>query len=66
MDFTMFIQHNMPLVKLLQQWQNKLDNSGFLGTILMDLSMTAYHMNSIIAKLEAYDFIKRILSLLLD
>ena len=56
----------MPLVKLLQQWQNKLDNSGFLGTILMDLSMTAYHMNSIIAKLEAYDFIKRILSLLLD
>ena len=56
------------LFKLLQRWQNKLDNSGLVGTILMDLSK-AYHClphDIIIAKFEAYGLSKSSLSLLLD
>ena len=56
------------LFKLLQRWQNELDNSGLVGTILMDLSK-AYDClphDLIIAKFEAYDLSKSSLSLLLD
>ena len=56
------------LFKLLQWWQNELDNSGLVGTILMDLSK-AYGCLShdlIIAKFEAYGLSKSSLSLLLD
>ena len=44
------------LFKLLQSWQKALDNSGFIGTILMDLSKAydflPHHL--LIAKLGAY------------
>ena len=53
--------------KLLQRWQNELDNSGLVGTILMDLSK-AYDClphDLIIAKFEAYGLSKSSLSLLL-
>ena len=56
------------LFKLLQRWQNELDNSGLVGTILMDLSK-AYDClphDLIIAKFEAYGLSKSSLSLLLD
>ena len=60
------IQH--ALFKLLQRWQNELDNSGLVGTILMDLSK-AYDCllhDLIIAKFEVYGLSKSSLSLLLD
>ena len=56
------------LFKLLQQWQNELDNSGLVGTILMDLSK-AYDClphDLITAKFETYGLSKSSLSLLLD
>ena len=56
------------LFKLLQRWQNELDNSGLMGTILMDL-LKAYDClphDLIIAKFEAYGLSKSSLSLLLD
>ena len=56
------------LFKLLQRWQNELDNSGLVGTILMDHSK-AYDClphDLIIAKFEAYGVSKSSLSLLLD
>ena len=56
------------LFKLLQRWQKELDNSGLVGTILMDLSK-AYDClphDLIIAKFEAYGLSKSSLSLLLD
>ena len=56
------------LFKLLQPWQNELDNSGLVGTILMNLSK-AYDClphDLIIAKFEAYGLSKSSLSLLLD
>ena len=55
------------LFKLLQRWQNELDSSGLVGTILMDLSK-AYDClphDLIIAKFEAYGFSKSGFSLLL-
>ena len=48
------------LLKLLQQWQKELDNSGVVETILMDLSK-AYDClphDYIIAKLETYGLTK--------
>ena len=60
------IQH--ALFKVLQRRQNELDNSGLVGTILMDLSK-AYDClphDLIIAKFEAYGLSKSTLSLLLD
>ena len=44
------------LFKLLQRWQNELDNSGLVGTILMDLSKAydCFPHDLIIAKFEAY------------
>ena len=56
------------LFKLLQAWQKELDNSGFIGTILMDLSK-AYDCLShylLIAKLGAYGLDRSSLRLLMD
>ena len=56
------------LFKLLQRWEKELDNSGLVGTILMDLSK-AYDCLShdlIIAKFQAYGLSESSLSLLLD
>ena len=56
------------LFKLLQAWQKELDNSGFIGTILMDLSK-AYDClprNLLIAKLGEYDLDRSSLRLLMD
>ena len=61
-----FTQH--AIFKLLQRWQKELDNSGLVGTILMDLSK-AYDClphDLIIAKFETYGLSKSNLSLLLD
>ena len=56
------------LFKLLHKWQKELDSSGFIGTILMDLSK-AYDClphDLIITKFEAYGLSKNSLKLLLD
>ena len=58
------IQH--ALFKLLQAWQEELDKSGFVGTILMDLSK-AYDClphDLLVAKLEVYDIDKTGLNLI--
>ena len=55
------------LSKLLQSWQQVLDNRGIIGTILMDLPK-AYDClphNLYIAKLECYGVVKTSLRLLL-
>ena len=56
------------LFKLLPRWQKELDNSGLVGTILMDLSKAydCLRHDLIIAKFEAYGLSKSSLSLLLD
>ena len=55
------------LLKLLQSWQQVLDNGGFIGTILMDLSKAydCIRYNLLIAKLECYGVDKASLRLLL-
>ena len=56
------------LFKLLQAWQKELDNSGFIGTILMNLSK-AYDCLShdlLIAKLGSYGLDRSSLRLLMD
>ena len=55
------------LFKLLQRWRKELDNSGLVGTILIDLSQ-AYDClphDLVIAKFEAYGLSKSSLNLLL-
>ena len=44
------------LFRLLQKWQNELEKSGFVETILMDLSKAYYCLphHLLIAKFEAY------------
>ena len=54
------------LFKLLQSWQEELDKSGFVGTILMDLSK-AYDClphDLLVAKFEAYGIGKTDLNLI--
>ena len=56
------------LFRLLQAWQKELDNSGLVGTILMDLSK-AYDClphDLLIAKLEAYGINRNSLKLILN
>ena len=56
------------LFKWLQPWQKELNNSGFIGTILMDLSK-AYDClphDLLIAKLGAYGLDRSSLRLLMD
>ena len=55
------------LFKLLQAWQKELDNSGFIGTILMDLSKTyCLPHDLLIAELVSYGPDKSSLRLLMD
>ena len=56
------------LFKLLQSWQQVLNNGGFIDTILMDL-LKAYDLmphNLLIVKLECYGVDKASLRFLLD
>ena len=56
------------LFRLIQSWQKELDESGFVGTILMDLSK-AYDClphDLMAAKLEAYSLAKENLELISD
>ena len=56
------------LFKLLQAWQEELDKSGFVGTILMDLPK-AYDClphDLLVAKFEAYGIDKNGLTLIYD
>ena len=56
------------LLRLLQSWQKALENSGYVGTVLMDLSKACdcIPQDLLIAKLEAYDLDKTSLHLLRD
>ena len=56
------------LIRLIQSWQKELYQSGFVGTILMDLSK-AYDClphDLMVAKLEAYNLAKEGLQLISD
>ena len=57
-----------PFFKLLHSWQRELDSSGFVGTILMDLSKAYYCISQelLIAKLECYGLGKIRLKLILN
>ena len=56
------------LFRLLQAWQKELDNSGNVGTILMDLSKAYYYIphDLLIAKLEAFGLGKMSSNVLFD
>ena len=56
------------LIRLIQSWQKELDQSGFVGTIMMDLSK-AYDClphDLMVAKLESYNLAKESLQLISD
>ena len=57
-----------PLFKLLQAWQEELDKSGFVATILVDLSKASdcFPHGLLVAKFEAYGIDKTGLSLIYD
>ena len=61
-----YTQH--ALFKLLQRWQKEHDNSGLVGTLLIDLSKAYDYLphDLVIAKFEAYGLSKSSLSLPLD
>ena len=54
------------LIKLLQKWQQSLDNKEIIGTVLIDLSKAydCIQHDLLLAKLEAYGFSKRAFSFL--
>ena len=54
------------LISMLEKWRISLDNQGFAGTVLMDLSKTFVTLNHelIIAKIHAYGFDKDALRLI--
>ena len=54
------------LIRLLQRWQHCLDQKGVIGTVLIDLSKAydCIQHNLLIAKLKAYGFSKKSISLL--
>ena len=54
MDLGNLIPPSITLIKLLQSWQSELDKSGFVATVLMDLSKAYYCLSFTfsIAKLE--------------
>ena len=56
------------LLSLLEKWKESLDNSGYAGDVLMDLSKAFDTLNHelLIAKLDAYGFSKPALKLILD
>ena len=59
------------LISLIEKWRKYLDNKGYTGAVLMDLSKAFYTINHelLIAKLHAYEFSKdslKILSCLSD
>ena len=56
------------LLRLLHSWQKALDNSDYVGIVLMDLSKACdcIPQDLLIAKLEAYDLDKTSLHLLRD
>ena len=56
------------LFRLLQAWQKEFDNSGNVGTVLMDLSKACDCIphDLLIAKLEAYGLDKISLNILFD
>ena len=60
--------HLHALFRLIQSWQKELDELGFLGTKLMDLSKGCDCLphDLMAAKLEAYDLAKECLQLISD
>ena len=56
------------LIKLIESWRQSLDNRGYSGAVLMDLSKAfgAINHELLIAKLYAYGFSKEFLDLILD
>ena len=58
----------LALLSLIKKWKKALDNKGFGGAVLMDLSKAFDTINHdlLIAKLHAYGFDKNSLTLLLS
>ena len=56
------------LFRLIQSWQRELDESGFVETILVDLSKAYDYLphDLMVAKVEAYDISKESLQLISD